>query len=180
MKKFILAIATGVCAISAHAEDPKPIDFNVQLKGEVPAQGVFEVKSKGWNSGEEIKLTPPDGWNGSDNVMGSVAWDVKSSYGAVRVTFKPEHGVDAGYGKMPDITDEKSPAMRYFPHFKGEKWGSDVNKAIVVAKAAEAASGKEVKADLKVGMWAGKKENIRPGHAYATTVTAVFETGFEG
>ena len=83
-------------------------------------------------------------------------------------------------GKMPNITDEQSHAMRYFPHFNGFSKGSNVGEPIVIAQAEEAAAGKEVKADLKVGIWQAKKENIRPGHAYATTVTAVFETGFEG
>lgn len=85
MKKLVLAIAAGTCAMSVYAADPERINFNVQLAGEVPSQGVFNVTPKGWD-GSNLAVTLPEGWDGRYyNVEGGMRWSAKSSYGPISV-----------------------------------------------------------------------------------------------
>ncbi|MDF3079888.1 hypothetical protein [Burkholderia sola] len=179
MKKLVLAISAGACAMSVYAESPKPIDLNVQLAGKVPSQGAFEVASIDWKSGDEIKLTPPEGWDWKNNTaMGAVKWKVKSSYGSVRMTLRAGHPVPNGYGIMPDITDPKGEAMSYFLRFEGLNNAPSVDIPLEVATAEEAARGKELTGLWMAGMYGGNAKDKRPGHSYASTATAVFETNF--
>ncbi|WP_175763395.1 hypothetical protein [Burkholderia ambifaria] len=97
MKKLILAIAASACAMTAYAGNPEPIDFNVQLAGEVPTQDVFEVRHRGDWDGANVKLTVPDGWDwtGDGGRMAEVQWDVKSTYGPVHIELRsPLQGKD--------------------------------------------------------------------------------------
>jgi len=178
MKKFILAVATGVCAISAHAEDPKQIDFNVQLKGEVPTQHFFEVTSIDWNSGDEIKMNIPEGWNGKPEIHGAATlkWNVRSSYGPVRMTLNVNHqSGNSKYGSMPNITDEKKNGIIYRAKIGDEYITPSV--PLNVATAQEASGTKEVVA--KINLHTFKDVSATPGHIYASGATVVFETGFE-
>ncbi|MCO5413452.1 hypothetical protein [Ralstonia mojiangensis] len=180
MKKFILAVATGVCAISAHAEDPKPIDFNVQLKGEVPAQEFFEVTPIEWKSGDQVDLAIPEDWDLKKRLKtAKLEWNVRSSHGAVRLTLNTEKR-DGYYGLMPDVSDASGEPLRFYPHY-GSGWiggqGSDMGQAVTVTSADKAASG--AVAHVHIIVEGPSKGKAIPGHAYGATATAIFETGFE-
>lgn len=88
MKKLVLTIAAGTCAMSAYAADPEPINFNVQLSGEVPSQEYFEIKPD-VSLEQALSIPVPDDWDGSEQpVHQLVSFSVKSSYGPVRVTYR--------------------------------------------------------------------------------------------
>ncbi|WP_175920693.1 hypothetical protein [Burkholderia latens] len=181
MKKFIFAFATGVCAISAHAADPKPIDFNVQVKGEVPPQEFFEVTPIEWKSGDQVNLTIPEDWNLKGRLKtAKLEWNVRSSHGAVRMTLKTEQQ-DGSYGLMPNVSDAKGEPLRFYPHYGSGSTsgqGSDMGQAVTVTSASAAASG--AVAHVHIMLEGPAKGAAIPGHAYAATATAIFETGFEG
>ncbi|MCT7328863.1 hypothetical protein [Ralstonia mojiangensis] len=177
MKEFVLAIAAGTCAISSHAGIPGPMDFNVQLMGEVPSQGIFEVTPIRWKSGDEIELKIPAGWNLRDAVsMAEISWQVKSTYGAVRVRFVTDQGVSDGYGRMVNVSSNESSGVGYYPHFHTHSNGLKVNgSALPVATRKQAALGHRVTAKIMVGGLNNTDGAVR-GHSYTATTTAIFET----
>lgn len=88
MKKLALVIAASACAISAYAGNPEPIDFDVQISGEVPSQKYFEVKPD-VSLDQALSIPVPDDWDGSEQPINHlVSFGVKSSYGPVRVTYR--------------------------------------------------------------------------------------------
>lgn len=180
MKKFILAFVTGVCAISAHAADPDPINFNIQLKGEVPAQEFFEVTPIEWKSGDQIKLAIPEDWDLKKRLKtAKLEWNVRSSHGAVRMKLDTAQR-DGYYGLMPDVSDASGEPLRFYPHYGNGQTGgqgSDMGEAVTVTSADKAASG--AVAHVHIIIAGPAKGAAIPGHAYGATATAIFETGFE-
>ncbi|MDN7437481.1 hypothetical protein QZN62_30360 [Burkholderia multivorans] len=180
MKKLIFAIAASAYAMTAYAANPEPIDFNVQLAGEVPTQDVFEVTPSGWD-GATASLAVPDDWTGGGGApMAEVRWDVKSTYGPVRVRLqsplqekevsKKNRGVLVH--KSGDFVELLAAATK-----SSGSWGIwDVlndEEGRVVLDADQAAKGD----------WVGVRLNLRAPNGvprsgtYTGTMTAIFETG---
>lgn len=176
MKKFILAVATGVCAFSAHAEDPKAIDFNVQLQGDVPSQAVFEVAPVGWTTDAESQFAIPAGWTGSE-VYKELPFRVKSSYGAVRVTLSMAGSTVGGdwYLKADDGVSKLSLKRQVMVSGK-DAWTWADKEKIEVASKEIAKNGGDVK--LRFGVYSKEKNPVRSGVSYRGEVSAVFETDF--
>ncbi|MCA8480152.1 hypothetical protein LGN35_19615 [Burkholderia multivorans] len=171
MKKFILAAALGMVAISVHAADPAPKDFNVKLAGEVPSQDVFEVSPVGWESGQEIQAKIPDGWTG--NWVGDAAelhWNAKSSYGAIRMSVAVDRDEWVLRGK-----NGESLKLGYRVHRAGVPGWQYLGSDGVIASKERAAAGDWV--GIKATL--GSDNPPKPG-VYTGGLSVVFETGIEG
>ncbi|WP_334042236.1 hypothetical protein [Burkholderia ambifaria] len=185
MKKLVLAIAAGVCAMSAYAATPNPIDFNVQLAGKVPAPSVFDVKPKGDWDGSNIAMTAPVDWDGGETEkVVEFQWTVKSTYGPVRIKLKSplrdKTPTAPDFGVLLNDSGE-------FIEFRAAVtkptggWGDisvlndDGGRDVLTAE--DAAKG---------GEWVGVRLRLTapngvPGSGtYTNTMTATFETGIEG
>lgn len=172
MKKTMVALAASLCALSAHAADP--IDFNVQLKGEVPSQDYFDVTVRGgWNP-DDVSIKLPEGWDGKwTDKLHELQWDVRSSYGAVKVKVGTP-------GQEFSLENSSGEALRlsYNITSKTGGWNGWVSKGGEFGG---------LKADAaKKGDWIGlrfalKNDNGAPASGeYVGTLPVVFETGFEG
>ncbi len=74
--------------MSAYAENSDPIDFKVQISGEVPSQNYFEVKPD-VSLDSALSIPVPDDWDGTEQPINQlVSFGVKSSYGSVRVNYR--------------------------------------------------------------------------------------------
>ncbi|WP_155644519.1 hypothetical protein [Burkholderia anthina] len=187
MKKLVLAIAASACAMSAYAADPKPIDFNVQLAGKVPAPNVFDVKPKGDWDGSNVALDVPHNWdwnNGTPVGITEVQWSVKSTYGPVHIRLE-----SSLQGK--EVSENRGVLVHQsgddFVELDGNvtlsrgsgwrAWGWMNNQdGVEVLTAEAAATGDD---------WVGVRLRVlAPGRTplsgtYKGTMTATFETGIE-
>ncbi|MCA8085846.1 MULTISPECIES: hypothetical protein [Burkholderia cepacia complex] len=181
MKKLILAIAASACAMTAYAANPEPINFNVQLAGEVPPQDVFEVTPVGWASGDEAKFDIPEGWNGEVRLK-EFPFQVKSSHGAIHMKLSLiSGGVATTTGSWSLLGDDgisKISVKRQMaiPGTTGWLW---VNKEkMEVASKEFAAKGTEIKLILSVYFDDGAL--VKSGIAHTGVASAVFETDLDG
>ncbi|AZQ53132.1 MULTISPECIES: hypothetical protein [Burkholderia cepacia complex] len=183
MKKLILAIAASSCAMSVYAENPKSIDLNVQLAGKVPAPTIFEVTPKDWD-GKAKSLTVPANWAGSETAaMAEVQWDVKSSYGPVRIRLEsPLQGKEVSGKNRGVLVHESGDFVELVAATTRPigSWGLwDVlndEEGRVVLDTAQAAKG----------AWVGVRLNLKAPNGvprsgtYTGTMTATFDTDIEG
>ncbi|KAB0643437.1 hypothetical protein [Burkholderia latens] len=180
MKKLALAVAASACALSAYAGNPKPIDLNVRLAGQVPPQGVFEVTAQGWESGYEAKFNIGDGWSGSEK-MEHMPVKVKSSYGAVHLKLTLTSGGEsmttgnwylAGEDRISKIGVRRrvlTAEMNFLESIEEEK--------VEVASKDVAAKGGEIQ--LILGIYFNKDIPVKRGMTYKGVVSAVFETALD-
>ncbi|WP_155257286.1 MULTISPECIES: hypothetical protein [Burkholderia] len=171
MKKLILAIAASACAMSAYAANPKPIDLNVQIEGDVPSQDFFEVTV---DSGDldNVVFTHPEGWAKGNSSKVSLSWKARSSYGRIRMQ-------TGNIGEAAYIKNASGDAMQI-------GWNvSTLNDQNMVGPYVRGARHDVVDAEVaktgslvRLTLWAAPKEAPRPG-AYSGTFSVVFETGFE-
>ncbi|KWU25566.1 hypothetical protein GJG85_34775 [Burkholderia sp. MS389] len=181
MKKLILAIAASACAMSAYAANPEPIDLKVQLAGEVPPQGVFEVTPVGWASGEEAKIDIPQEWGGTVRYR-EFPFQVKSSYGAIHMTLSATSGGESMAAGSWRFQGEdgisKIGVKRRLVAAGGtsEKWVDQAK--MEVASKEIAANGGEMK--LRLGVYFDDTIPVKRGIAYTGLVSVVFETDIDG
>ncbi|WP_155644568.1 hypothetical protein [Burkholderia anthina] len=184
MKKLVLAIAAGACAISAYAADPNPIDFNVQLAGKVPAPSVFDVThdARLWD-GSNIAMTVPVDWNGvAGGALAEVHWNVKSTYGPVRIRLEsplPENEVSAK--NVGVLVHDNGEPIEFHGAVVARGYWSEwdmVNRkdGLEILTAESAAKGGKAYLRLRLHAPGGTP---RSG-TYTGTMTATFETGIEG
>ncbi|KAB0643430.1 hypothetical protein [Burkholderia latens] len=184
MKKLILAIAASACAMSAYAANPDPIDFKVQLAGKVPAPSVFDVTPDDKWDGSSIAMTTPDGWDGAvAGHQAEVAWNVKSTYGPVRIKLQsPLQGKEVSgenRGVLVHVNGESIEFQAAVFQSNGwwGTWGALNREDGFEALAAEsAAKGGKARLRLSLGAPGGTP---RSG-TYTGSMTAIFETGVEG
>ncbi|MCA8273589.1 hypothetical protein LGN17_13870 [Burkholderia sp. AU30280] len=181
MKKLILAIAASACAMSAYAANLDPIELKVQIAGEVPTQDVFEVKHRGDWDGANVKLTAPDAWGGEETpTLVEVQWDVKSTYGPVRIKLRsPLQGKTPSkdtrgvllHDNGDDFIEVRANVTKATGGWIG--WGMMNRSEGQLALTAEAAAK---------GNWAGVRLSLHAPNgvprsgAYTGTMTAIFET----
>lgn len=172
MKKTMVALAASLCALSAHAADP--IDFNVQLKGEVPSQDYFEVSVRGDWDPENVAFKIPEGWDGKEtDALRELQWNIRSSYGLVKMKVGSEGQairVENSSGDDFNITySTTSPNGGWA--VRGSK-----GRTVEVLNAADAKKGDW--AGLRLKAWSEK--GAPASGEYVGTLPVVFETGFEG
>lgn len=179
MKKFILAFATGVCAISAHAEDPKSINFNVQLQGDVPSQHFFEV-APDVSLDQALSIPVPDNWDGKETgpVNQLVSFNVKSSYGPVRVRYSHNLATSGNHYQVHLVHEEDpSSYIRIRPLAKiGSKPGANnyfPGSSQEVEIAGDAAA-KGTTFNYAAQLFTGGSDIIKPG-VHSGLFTFVFE-----
>ena len=169
MKKLVLAVAASAWAMSVYAANPDPIDFKVQIKGEVPSQDFFDVTV---NSGDldNVVFTHSDGWTKGNSSKVELSWKVRSSYGRVRmqagnmgesVYIKNASGDAMQVGWNVSTLNDASMIGPYWKGTRHNVFDAEVAKA----------GGR-----TRLTLWAVAKAP-RPG-AYSGTFPVVFETGF--
>ncbi|WP_175763397.1 hypothetical protein [Burkholderia ambifaria] len=181
MKKLILAIAASACAMTAYAGNPEPIDFNVQLAGEVPTQHIFEVTHKGDWDGANIKLTAPEGWGGEEtDGLAEVQWDVKSTYGPVHIKLRsPLQGKTSSkdtrgvllHDNGDDFIEVHANATKATGGWKGP-WIMNLDEGVFALSAESAAKGDWV--GVRLGLHSPNR--VPRSGTYTGTMTAIFET----
>ncbi|EML1601046.1 hypothetical protein RVY52_005843 [Burkholderia cenocepacia] len=168
--------------MSVYAANPDPIDLNVQLAGKVPAPDIFEVISKGWDGGA-ASLAVPDDWDGGgDAPMAEVQWDVKSTYGPVRLRLRSPLQEKQVSGKNRGVLVHKSgdfvELLAAVTKSSGS-WGIwnalNDEEGRVVLGAEQAAQGEWVGVRLRMLAPNG----VPSSGTYTGTMTATFETGIE-
>ena len=182
MKKLILAIAASACAMSAYAANPEPIDLKVQLAGEVPPQGVFEVTPVGWTSGEEAKIDIPQEWDGTVRYR-EFPFQAKSSYGAIHITLSATSGGESmttgGDWRFPgEDGTSKIGVKRRVVIAGGTDWAWLSKDKTEVASKEIAANGGQIK--LGLGFYFDGTIPVKRGVAYTGIVSVVFETDLDG
>jgi len=171
VKKLVLAVAASAWAMSVYAANPDPIDFKVQIKGEVPSQDFFDVTV---NSGDldNVVFTHSDGWTKGNSSKVELSWKVRSSYGRVRmqagnigekVYIKSASGDAMQVGWNVSTPDD---GLMMGPYFVG------VQHDVVDAEVAKTGGL------VRLALWAKPNGAPRPGE-YSGTFPVVFETGFE-
>ena len=175
MKKLVLAVAASAWAMSVYAANPDPIDFKVQIKGEVPSQDFFDVTV---NSGDldNVVFTHSDGWTKGNSSKVELSWKVRSSYGRVRmqagnigekVYIKSASGDAMQVGWNASTLDHRDRIGNWVGPYWVGTW-HDVAGA-EVAKTGGLAG---------LQLWVKSDGAPRPGE-YSGTLPVVFETGIE-
>lgn len=185
MKKTVLAMAMGLCALSAHAADPQPISMNVQIAGEVPSTDVFEATPVGWTSGDTFEMPVPGekAWRqGSTTIAHEIYWNLKSSYGPIHITVKGADVLDyLGTRAMKNAKGENYPFQVYASAPSGDSWSGWKQlgpvDARVILSAAGAAKGSKAGLRLTVGGTPAKRYPYPPPGEYNASFSVVMETG---
>ncbi|WP_201317428.1 MULTISPECIES: hypothetical protein [Burkholderia] len=187
MKKLVLAVAASAWVMTAYAAAPNPIEFNVQLAGKVPAPDVFDVKPKGDWDGSNVALDVPHDWdwnNGTAIGIAEVQWNVKSTYGPVRIRLE-----SSLRGK--EVLENRGVLV----HESGDDFveleantTNAVKRGWTDWRAMNGSSGREVltaEDAAKGDGWVGVRLRLlAPGRTprsgtYTGSMTATFETGIE-
>ncbi|MBU9337263.1 hypothetical protein [Burkholderia multivorans] len=178
MKKCVLAVALGLCAVSVHAANPDPRDFSVKFAGEVPSQDVFEVTPFSWQSGDEIGLDTPEGWDGKERDGRMLAWDIKGTYGPVRVQFdslgRDEEGAWGAslVNSNGDSAGKILARMKLRDPIRGQWMKPGIGSSVLIATAQQAAVGCRTGGQLNYMAEAGFSSGT-----YTGGLTAIFTTG---
>jgi len=182
VKKLILAIAASACAMSAYAANPEPIDLKVQLAGEVPPQGVFEVTPVGWASGEEAKFDIPEDWDGGVRYR-AFPFQVKSNYGAIHMKLSATSGGTSmtstdSWRFLGEDGTSKLGVKRQVIIAGKTAWEWVDQAKMEVASKELAAKGSEVK--LQLGFYFDNTIPVKKGISYTGIASVVFETDLDG
>ncbi|WP_081083296.1 CS1 type fimbrial major subunit [Burkholderia anthina] len=164
---IVRACLLGAMAIAgtAHAGNPDPVKFDINLTAVVPPVGGFEVTEQGWNSAEPLKLD----WNEAEKKFDSQKKGVlaKSGVGNVQVKFSTSD--------VPKLSHESKEDAFFKLGVKVGGKDVGVDPVEVVTKD-EAKNGKLIEVEITPGEASDAMKDKLVAGDYKGTVSLMFET----